>query len=186
MNSFQVPPAALIASLFFVWTPFLSLGTAQNYRNTQQTLVSIGSTGCVLVWACQSLAYLRMHSLFRNNHTLFEEEDLKQYDVVKRNRNWTYLGFAQPFVAVTSLVSCLVIVLILASAGMWNHQGDIRLKALNTYLGPVLFILLYLYLKWKRRSFSDGWATGETQDDVRAILKKLRDKILPTTESKDM
>ncbi|EOD43106.1 putative amino acid transporter protein [Neofusicoccum parvum UCRNP2] len=120
-NAFGVPARAIAASMSLAWVPLLSLdGGAQD---TQQVLISIGSTSCVLVWASQSLAFVRYHAwLWRHRRRLVGP--YARYDRWERSDLSSWLGFWQPALAWLSLVGCVLVVLVFASAGLWNGEGN--------------------------------------------------------------
>ncbi|KAL1629102.1 hypothetical protein SLS56_005656 [Neofusicoccum ribis] len=179
-NAFGVPARAIAASMSLAWVPLLSLdGGAQD---TQQVLISIGSTSCVLVWASQSLAFVRYHAwLWRHRRRLVGP--YARYDRWERSDLSSWLGFWQPALAWLSLVGCVLVVLVFASAGLWNGEGKLGLKALNIYLGPFILLVMFVILKLLRRPWKRGW--GERWvvlgdwEQLRDTLDALNDLVLP-------
>jgi amino acid transporter len=61
-NSHKVPLRALVASCIFVWIPFITVREDHSYA--LETLALIGSTGVIIVWACECWAYIRFRSWY--------------------------------------------------------------------------------------------------------------------------
>ncbi|KAK7713163.1 hypothetical protein SLS57_007494 [Botryosphaeria dothidea] len=178
-TAFGVPAWAIAASMSFAWVPLLSLdGGAQD---TQQVLISIGSTSCVLVWASQSLAFIRYHRWLWRHRRRLVGPTYARYDRWERTDLSSWLGAWQPALAWASLVCCVLVVLVFASAGLWNGQGNMRLKALNIYLGPFVLLVLFLLLKllsWKR-GWSERWVVLGDWEQLKNTLDTLNDMVLP-------
>jgi amino acid transporter len=65
-NNRKVPLRALIASCVFVWIPFLTLvregGENTSIATILDVLSKMGSTGVIIVWACECWAYIRFYN----------------------------------------------------------------------------------------------------------------------------
>ena len=134
----KVPQRAVFASFILSWVPMLSLGSSFTAKSVQQVLFSVGSTTCVLVWASQSLAFLRYYYALR-----YHKRELKgrysKYDPWDRHdaarETHSHFGGWQPGLVWFSLFASVIIVLGFAGAGLASRQHQV-LKALNFYLGP--------------------------------------------------
>jgi amino acid transporter len=167
----RVPLWSLVVSVlvFSSWLPFIRIhsgysqadvcpntsfwdkSAANDNIQLQKTFVSIGSTGCLLVWASQCLAFIRYNKWYANNSVqctsannitprLWMHREELQGEHLQQFQRWPQRGFSswasalQPGPAYVGLISCLVIVFILNSASLWNERDSMP-KALTIFLG---------------------------------------------------
>ena len=182
LNDQGSPVWAVCASLFFCFVPFLSFLSSDSAKHTQQILISIGSTSCVLVWAAQCLAYIR----YRNWLGIHSKEigspewhGYRKYYPYEQ-RKWTdFPSQMQPALAWVSGILCVIIVLGFPIAGLSHGKGDRKLIAINTYLGPGLCLFLFLGLKaYKWRRAEKGWVRLGSWEELRRVIERLRDDSL--------
>ncbi|THV88065.1 hypothetical protein D6D26_10003 [Aureobasidium pullulans] len=182
LNDQGSPVWAVCASLFFCFVPFLSFLSSDSAKHTQQILISIGSTSCVLVWAAQCLAYIRyrnwlgMHSKEIGSPEWHGYRKYYPYE----QRKWTdFPSQMQPALAWVSGILCVIIVLGFPIAGLSHGKGDRKLIAINTYLGPGLCLCLFLGLKaYKWRRAEKGWVRLGSWEELRRVIERLRDDSL--------
>ncbi|TIA28581.1 hypothetical protein D6C79_10222 [Aureobasidium pullulans] len=182
LNDQGSPVWAVCASLFFCFVPFLSFLSSDSAKHTQQILISIGSTSCVLVWAAQCLAYIRyrnwlgMHSKEIGSPEWHGYRKYYPYE----QRKWTdFPSQMQPALAWVSGILCVIIVLGFPIAGLSHGKGDRKLIAINTYLGPGLCLFLFLGLKaYKWRRAEKGWVRLGSWEELRRVIERLRDDSL--------
>ncbi|KAF4629738.1 hypothetical protein G7Y89_g8404 [Cudoniella acicularis] len=151
----RIPVWSLIVSLvvFAIWLPFLHLNSAFTQQELQEVLVSVGSVGCMLVWASQCLAFIRYNRWLSKHRLELTGEHMAKFQRWPQTGFSSYAASLQPLPAYIGLIACLLIVLLLNSVSMWDAQ-QLKLKALTVYLGPALCLLLFIVLKlWNRRSY---------------------------------
>lgn len=92
-------------------------------------MFTIGSSGGVIVWGIECVAYIRYwHWLELHKEDLErlrrEDERFEKYSRRRNNKHWyrSLLGPSQPVPAYIGLVSCSMIVLVLSTATWWNHD----------------------------------------------------------------
>ena len=77
-NSHRVPLRALIASCCFTWVPFLYLakrnGSGTSIGALLEVLSKMGSTGVIIVWACECWAYIRFQAWYVSRLTSTDKE----------------------------------------------------------------------------------------------------------------
>ncbi|KAF2089024.1 hypothetical protein K490DRAFT_64235 [Saccharata proteae CBS 121410] len=184
VNEFGVPHYAILASMVFAWVPLLSLSNGSHARDTQQILINVGSTSCVLVWASQSWAFIRYDKWLRKWVMKLSSEEYQRYNRFTRSDFSSLLGptSLQPLLAWLSLFLSVFIVLVLGSAGMWNHQ-NLAVKALNIYLGPLLCLVLFVALKISEgRDWKKGWVRLGEWNELRDTLDELTDMVSPAVQ----
>jgi len=129
-------PSIFFSVLCFCWIPFIHLSKHDSIAEVEQVLSDIGTVGCLLVWASQTLAYIRFN-MFRSR---YNREDLE------KNKSW-----GQPLWAWLGLILCLAIVLILNTASWWSDKINPKLdsapRLLSTYIGPIALFLIWIFLK---------------------------------------
>lgn len=188
LNDQGSPVWAVCASLIFCWVPFLSF-KGNSAKRTQQVLMSIGSTSCVLVWAAQCLAYIRYRKWLAKHSRQIASEEWSGYNEYYpfRSRKWTdFPSHMQPVLAWISCAMCIIVVLGFPIAGL-SHPGHLHwLIATNTYLGPGLCLLLLLGLKaYKWRRAERGWVRLGSWEELRAVIKRLRNDSLSNIRKDD-
>ncbi|THW80059.1 hypothetical protein D6D17_09904, partial [Aureobasidium pullulans] len=182
LNDQGSPVWAVCASLFFCFVPFLSFLSSDSAKHTQQILISIGSTSCVLVWAAQCLAYIRYRSWLGMHSKEIGSPEWHGYRKYYpyEQRKWTdFPSQMQPALAWVSGILCVIIVLGFPIAGLSHGKGDRKLIAINTYLGPGLCLFLFLGLKaYKWRRAEKGWVRLGSWEELRRVIERLRDDSL--------
>lgn len=196
LNDQGSPVWAVCASLVFCWVPFLSFlkndstkyGKAQHdhAKYTQQVLMHIGSTSCVLVWAAQCMAYIRYRNWLGKHWVQIAGTGYEKY-YSRGSKKWTeFPSHLQPTLAWVSGAMCIIIVLGFPVAGL-SHGGGLKgLIATNTYLGPGLCLCLLLCLKgykWVRDE--KGWVRLGDWEELRRVIETLRDDSLSNTHGED-
>jgi len=171
----RIPAWSLIASAvtFSSWLPFVHLHSGYTQAQLQETLVAIGSVGCVLVWASQCLAFIRYNKWLWKHKDRLHGEHLAQF------QRWPKIGFSsyaasiQPLPAYIGLISCLIIIFVLNSASMWNGEHLI-FKSLTIYLAPAALLLIFIILKLVNRR---KWVELGDWTALRGTLISLSDLI---------
>ncbi|KAH6682673.1 amino acid permease-domain-containing protein [Halenospora varia] len=171
----RIPVWSLVVSLliFSIWLPFIHLSSSFTQTEMQEVLISVGSVGCLLVWASQCLAFIRYELWLSYHKGELVGEHMGKFQRWPQAGFSSYLSSGQPILAYIGLISCLGIVLILNSVSMWNGE-QLKLKALTVYLGPALLLLMFIVLKlFNRRSYVrlGDW------NQLRATLTTLNDLI---------
>lgn len=176
LNDQGSPVWAVCASLFFCWVPFLSFLSSDSAKHTQQILISIGSTSCVLVWAAQCLAYIRYRICLGRFWKELAGTTYERYSPNEPKRWTDFPTQLQPALAGVSGLMCIIIVLGFPIAGLSHGKGDKTLIAINTYLGPGLCLFLLLGLKaYKWRRAEKSWTRFNEWEDFRRVIERLRD-----------
>lgn len=155
-NTTGVPETAVYFSLFFIWLPFLSLGTSETAHQIQQLATSFGSTSCLLVWVSQCLAFIRYYKWLKIHHKHLDGA-YAAYDRWGKPPSSSYLSRYQPLVAWLGMLFSLIIGLGFAAAGFCVDKS-ITFKALDIYLGPTVCLLMFCVLKIIRRRTSNDFS----------------------------
>ncbi|KAF2233402.1 hypothetical protein EV356DRAFT_503739 [Viridothelium virens] len=177
----KIPRRAVFASWILSWVPLLSLGSSFTAKSVQQVLFSAGSTTCVLVWASQSLAFLRYYYALRDHSKELTGSRYSRYRRWERmgaaKETCSHLGHWQPGLAWLSLLASVAIVLGFAGAGLVSDQ-HLVLKALNIYLGPGTGLIIFIVLKCFRFARGEiGLAKINDWDSLRDTLDRLANSV---------
>ncbi|GAB7347545.1 hypothetical protein MBLNU459_g4436t2 [Dothideomycetes sp. NU459] len=133
----QIPaPALFCSALIFCWIPFIHLSKGSGIATLQQVLSEMGTVGTLLMWAAQALAYIRFNSL-RQKYRAVLRADTRY----TQNKSW-----GQPLWAWLAFIGSLTIVFVLNTATWWNGYVD-KTRAIATFLGPVILLIIWLCLK---------------------------------------
>jgi amino acid transporter len=167
--------AVVLTALAVFWLPFTSGSHDQSATHLQQTLLDIGTVSCILVWASQCLAYIRLH------HYLKIHKSEMHGDFYAKYRSRSTLGSLQPAVAYFGLFSCLALIIVFNGAAMWNGEA-IGLKFSGAYVAPLAAILIWIYLKLSRRSYRLHPSFGDLRKWIQfnKTLLYLSDLVYPT------
>ena len=113
------------------------------------------STSCLIVWAVLSLAYIRyLHWLKLCDAGL--QDDFAKYRRSDPNYTvWTLFSFIQPVPAYIGLIGSLLTVFVFTSVPWWNGTFSGQKFAI-AYVGPIVIMLMWLFLKVIRWYFSHG------------------------------
>ena len=99
---------------------------------------TIGSVGCVIVWASQCLAYIRCWLWFRHHS---KQGNLpRKYDRWRNHWDPSYMStfsYLQPFPAIVGLICCCLIIFVFSTATWWNGNISFR-KVATAYAGVSL------------------------------------------------
>lgn len=60
-NRYNVPQNAVFISAWLFWVPFLKFTNAETFAQVSTLLTDMGSVCCILVWACESFAAMRLY-----------------------------------------------------------------------------------------------------------------------------
>lgn len=60
-NKSNVPQNAVFVSAWLFWVPFLKFTNAETFEQVSTLLTDMGSVCCILVWACESFAAMRLY-----------------------------------------------------------------------------------------------------------------------------
>ncbi|KAF4626896.1 hypothetical protein G7Y89_g11263 [Cudoniella acicularis] len=142
----------LFAKLNFVTSsthiPVWSLIVTVAAFSVQETLVAIGSVGCLLVWGSQCLAFIRLSE--HRAHLVGDPMEKFQRWPLPPGAFSSYCSSIQPLPAYFGLISCLLLVFVLNAVSMFN--GDqLLFKALTIYLGPGILATIFIILKLRNR-----------------------------------
>ncbi|KAI0376199.1 amino acid permease/ SLC12A domain-containing protein [Hypomontagnella monticulosa] len=186
-NSYRVPIRAMtVSALAFIWVPFLQL-----YRPTEpsqqsqlgdgevqqdgavvgiNTFISIlsemGSVGVLIVWACECWAFIRYYHCIHKHHDELMERRIPR---VRRfsdedNNDYPYISNGQPVTAYLGLAACLLVLLVLNGASLWNKFYVEPF--LSSYLIVIIFVALWVALKiWR----GGKWSLVDLSSPDRAI-----------------
>ncbi|OCL11297.1 hypothetical protein AOQ84DRAFT_265864, partial [Glonium stellatum] len=131
--------AVFISTISFCWLPFIRLHHGDSVGEVINILSTMGSTGCLCVWASQCLAYIRYHSWQRRHNWGSITGNLTIYRLGTHRNNvrrtyprlyrWgdeslaqhrSFRAYFQPAWAWFGLISSLAIVFIFNSASWWH------------------------------------------------------------------
>ncbi|KAI1806705.1 amino acid permease-domain-containing protein [Daldinia bambusicola] len=171
-NSYRVPIRAMTVSAFaFVWVPFLQLyqpSTASGESNGPSkggatggidTFIAIlsemGSVGVLIAWACECWAFIRYYNCISKHHDELVERKVSRVQRFsdKDDNDYPYISNGQPLTAYLGLVGCLLVLLVLQGASLWN--GFYVEPFLASYLLVAIFIFVWVALKlWRGAKWS--------------------------------
>lgn len=60
-NKYDVPQNAVFVSAWLFWVPFLKFTNGETFAQVSTLLTDMGSVCCILVWACESFAAMRLY-----------------------------------------------------------------------------------------------------------------------------
>ncbi|RDA86586.1 hypothetical protein CP532_5991 [Ophiocordyceps camponoti-leonardi (nom. inval.)] len=173
-NRRKVPMRAVVFSaVAFMWVPFLQLKNGGPIAKFIEILAKMGTTGVVLVWACECWAFIRFYHCISRHR-----ESLKHHGVgqVRRwdydDEDYPYRGPGQPFVAYAALVGCIFIIVVSNGAPLWNRFYLTPFLAF--FLLPLTFLTLWVLLKV---STGARWTLVDLSNanKVRDLITKLHD-----------
>lgn len=159
----RVPWRATLAStVFFMWVIFLTISRQGDDTtfDVAQTLLNIGSTNCILVWASQCLAYIRCHYYRTKYHEWLDGE----YEKFRVSSAQTHLAEFQPLVGWVGLIGCIFLVCVFNSASLWNQQ-KLDLKITGAYLSPLLALVSWIVIKLLK------WYTDSSHQNSRFYVR---------------
>ncbi|KAF2097248.1 amino acid transporter [Rhizodiscina lignyota] len=164
--------SVLVSALFFIWLPFLQLKGGFAVQDLQEILSTSASISCFIVWIVLCIAFIRYCRWLH----LCDADIANNYPAYKRlgptHKAYTFLGFAQPFLAYAGLIGC-VLVLAFASATWWDTQPSFT-KIAVAYAAPIILLPLWLIFKliWYVREKDHGFVC--IGPDVGRLIKTLR------------
>ncbi|MCJ1283638.1 Cationic amino acid transporter 2 [Xylographa opegraphella] len=182
-NSGHTPMAAIIFCSLFGFLAFLGLADT-TYNQPILTLSAFFTGTVACIYASECLAFLRFKAGLKRleNHEIFSRDD----DLYRQQH---YRAHWQPLCAIFGLVACVLIVLFSG----WPAIYLLRVGAPSTvkptsyliadvvgaYVGPVLFIVLYVLYKLiyktrlqSLRDFENAYFLPEFDDEPRAEVPK--------------
>ncbi|KAI1645506.1 amino acid permease-domain-containing protein [Daldinia loculata] len=175
-NSYRVPIRAMtVSAIAFIWVPFLQLlhPDQQQRESSQESqigdngsqkseigafiniLAEMGSVGVLIAWACECLAFIRYyHCISKHRNELVERKVSRVQRFSDRDDNdYPYISNGQPFTAYLGLAGCLLILLVLDGAALWNRFYVEPF--LSSYLIVAIFLLVWVALKlWRGAKWS--------------------------------
>ncbi|TDZ34984.1 Arginine permease CAN1 [Colletotrichum spinosum] len=169
-NGRKVPLRAMVCSaLAFWWVPFLQIkggtDTTTPIGMFIEILAMMGSTGVVIVWTCQCLAFIRYYNCINKHRYALESRKIPQ---VQRwnyeNNDYPYRSHGQPFLAHVALCGCLFLLLVCNGAAVWKSFNI--LPFLSAYLAIFVFLALWVFLKLFRGA---KWSLSDLSDRERVI-----------------
>ncbi|PCH02419.1 Amino acid/polyamine transporter I [Penicillium occitanis (nom. inval.)] len=138
-DNHSVPRRAMIFSAFaFWWVPFLQLragtGTDNPIGMFVEILAEMGSTGILIVWACNCLAFIRYYHCISTHRETLERESISLVRrwSTKHPTDYPYRGSGQPFLAYAALTGCIFVLVVANSAALWG--GFYVMPFLSSYL----------------------------------------------------
>ncbi|KUJ15957.1 uncharacterized protein LY89DRAFT_697946 [Mollisia scopiformis] len=168
-----VPAAALLFSaISFFWLPFLQLKAGYAIQDLIEIMSVSASVSCLVVWAALCLSFIRYDRWQSICDAGLKAEP--QYESWRRKspdyKSYTFLAFAQPYIAWLGLIGCLL-VFGFASATWWHTSPDLT-KVAVAYAAHVIFLLLFVVFKIVNRRW---WVKLDTDVTVLiAALDRLR------------
>ncbi|KAK3636647.1 hypothetical protein LTR22_018613 [Elasticomyces elasticus] len=150
----QVPHYAVLASMVFIVIPFLSLLKSQSIPKLLYILAEMAAECCIIVWACECFAFLRFWKFIHMEENKAEirhsSSEGPMRFLKRKDESYPYKSSAQPLLAAIALFLCLVILFGAGGASLWNGgtDGYVPTEAIAGFLAPVLFFLLWLFLKF--------------------------------------
>ena len=113
------------------------------------------STSCLIVWAVLSLAYIRYVRWLKLCDEGLQDEFAKYRRSDPNYTVWTLFSFIQPVPAYIGLIGSLLTVCVFTSVPWWNGTFSGQKFAI-AYAGPIMIVLLWLFLKVIRWYFLHG------------------------------
>ncbi|OTB11827.1 hypothetical protein K445DRAFT_26317 [Daldinia sp. EC12] len=171
-NNYRVPIRAMTVSAFaFIWVPFLQLyqpsTTSGKDSDSQKdgaiggidTFISVlsemGSVGVLVAWACECWAFIRYYNCISKHHHELVERKVPRVQRFsdKDDNDYPYISNGQPVTAYIGLAGCLLVLLVLDGASLWN--GFYVEPFLSSYLFIAVFIAVWVALKlWRGAKWS--------------------------------
>ncbi|MCJ1417616.1 Cationic amino acid transporter 2 [Xylographa parallela] len=191
-NSGHTPMAAIIFCSLFGFLAFLGLADT-TYNQPILTLSAFFTGTIACIYASECLAFLRFKA---GLHRLETQEIFSRDDDLYRRRH--YRAHWQPLCAIFGLVGCLLIVLFSGWPAIYLlHIGAhpsikptsyLIADVVGAYVGPVLFVLLYVAYKFIKgtrlqslRDFEGAYFLpefdGEPIGEVRKGWRGVRDEV---------
>ncbi|PFH62087.1 hypothetical protein XA68_15178 [Ophiocordyceps unilateralis] len=171
-NRRKVPLRALIFSaVAFLWVPFLQLDEGKDIAEFIEILAKMGTTGVVIVWACECWAFIRFYRcIWRHRYALklHNVGQVRRWDFDSIDE-YPYRSHGQPFVAYAALAGCLFILVISNGAPLWN--GFHLTPFLAFFFLPLVFLALWVLLKVTRGA---RWSLVDLNNATK-VVNKLRD-----------
>ncbi|KAK5993764.1 Lysine/arginine permease CAN1-like protein [Cladobotryum mycophilum] len=174
-NSHKVPIRAVVFSaLAFWWVPFLQLRSGEAIDAFIDILGNMGSVGVIIVWACECWAFIRFYRCIYRHRTALQTQRIAQvrrWDTEDWN-DYPYRSHLQPFLAYVALAGCLIILVIVDGAVLWNAFDTSSF--LSAYLVIIVFLALWALLKVERDA---NWALVDLHNETKVInkIKELHD-----------
>ncbi|XXH05953.1 hypothetical protein Hte_012396 [Hypoxylon texense] len=175
--------AMTVSALAFIWVPFLQLyhpptgsspANQTGLEGTQKsdatvgintfisTLAEMGSVGVLIVWSCarapkqapRTLTNVCVLSIHKHQGALMEQRVPRVRRFSDEDENdYPYISNGQPLTAYLGLAACLLILLVLNGASLWN--GFHVEPFLSAYLIVIIFVGLWAFLKlWRGAKWS--------------------------------
>ncbi|KAL3437019.1 amino acid permease-domain-containing protein [Aspergillus tetrazonus] len=178
-NTRKVPIRAMISSAAaFVWVPFLQLRggttTATPIGMFVEILAQMGSVPVVVVWTCETLAYIRYYHCISRHRSVIERQRIPQVRRFSKSDydDYPYRGPLQPYLAYLAFVGCLFVLIVANGASLWG--GFYLFPFLSSFLFILVFIGVWILLKLVRRG-TWTWVDLSNPDKVVRKLRKLHD-----------
>ncbi|RCI08833.1 hypothetical protein L249_4828 [Ophiocordyceps polyrhachis-furcata BCC 54312] len=171
-NHRKVPIRSVVFSAAaFMWVPFLQLQNGKPIETFIEIMAKMGTTGVVIVWACECWAFIRFYNCIRRHKATLKREAVGQ---VQRDdvKNYPYRSHGQPFVAYAALAGCIFIIVVSNGAPLW--KGFYLTPFLAFFLLPLVFLALWVLLKL----MSGGrWTLVDLSNEKKVVnlMQKLHD-----------
>ncbi|CEJ81248.1 Putative Pc22g16190 protein [[Torrubiella] hemipterigena] len=180
-NRFRVPMRAVIFSaVSFCWVPFLQLdGESRDISTFIEILSTMATNSVIIVWAFECLAFIRYYHCLERHKEALQEENVAQVD--RWGPDYPYRSPFQPIMAYLALAGCVFVLVVANSSLMW--KGFHLTPFLSTFLLQIVFVFVYLALKFRSRS----WAMVDLSnpDVVARKITKLNDIRLQTLDDNE-
>ncbi|TQB73793.1 hypothetical protein MPDQ_005440 [Monascus purpureus] len=181
-NNYQVPVRAMVLSCMFIWIPCLYLiQDGQSPTDAISVLLDVlsqtGSVGCLIVWACESWAFIRFYNCMKAHRE--ELNNLPEFAHVCRfpdrqtQSRYPWRSHGQPLTMYAAVLGCLFVLIVADGAALWKafHAQSF----LTAYLAPICFIALFLTMKFYKYGFRHiNWHL-EDLSNVNVVKRKIQE-----------
>ncbi|KAL4783303.1 amino acid permease-domain-containing protein [Aspergillus varians] len=172
-NPRKVPMRATVFSaVAFCWVPFLQLRGGTSTKTPigmfVEILAQMGSVPVVIVWACETLAFIRYYHCIKLHRSELEKKSIPQVRrFYKADYNdYPYRGPLQPYLAYFAFAGCLFILIVANGASLWG--GFYRFPFLSSYLFVLVFIGVWILLKILR---GGKWSVVDLNNPDKVVRK---------------
>ncbi|KAH8744636.1 amino acid permease-domain-containing protein [Hyaloscypha finlandica] len=180
-----VPLSAVLATSILIPFPFLSYLSKSPKEVIFDVLNTTSSLLCVIVWLCECIAFIRFFYCMKRHQVKLNDEPISTFDppfdrFFRGTRKYPWVSHGQsshPFMTFFALGGCLFILIIANFACLWS--GFDWRPFLSSFLAPILFVLVFFYLKLRRGLPYKDWTWLVPLDhytrDLVPILRRLQD-----------
>ncbi|RDA93455.1 hypothetical protein CP533_2672 [Ophiocordyceps camponoti-saundersi (nom. inval.)] len=170
-NHRKVPIRAIIFSAAsFMWVPFLQLQDGKPVAAFIEILAKMGTTGVVIVWACECWAFIRFYNCMSKHRDALKRHrvgQVRRWDEENLD-DYPYRSHGQPYVAYAALAGCLFIIVVSNGAPLWN--GFYLTPFLSFFLLPLVFLALLVILKVRSHA---SWRLVDLSNADKVVNKML-------------